>query len=98
MTVLSGRIVDRHGNRMTPTHAVKSGKRYRYHATTALMKDTCEMAPRGERVPAGDLEVLVLDRLRTFFGSSRELAEALAVRQLDATLFCVAIPATPGLC
>ena len=30
-SLLAGLLYDQHGNRFTPTHAVKSGKRYRYY-------------------------------------------------------------------
>jgi DNA invertase Pin-like site-specific DNA recombinase len=83
-SLLAGRIIDRHGNRMTPTHANKSGKRYRYYVTTALITDKREAAPRGQRVPAGDVEALVLDRLREFFNSQIEVSDALIPFTLDA--------------
>ncbi len=36
-SLLAGLIVDGEGHRMTPTHAVKRGRRYRYYVSTALI-------------------------------------------------------------
>ena len=50
---------------MTPAHAVKKGTRYRYYYIPAASS----LAPaldssRGQRVPASNLEALVIGRLR----------------------------------
>jgi DNA invertase Pin-like site-specific DNA recombinase len=66
-SLLAGLIVDGEGHRMTPTHAVKKGRRYRYYVSTALITSTRTHHDKGLRVPAGDVEALVLDRIRTFF-------------------------------
>ena len=69
---------------MTPTHAVKRGKRYRYYVSNALITGTRSGLSTGRRVPAGDIEGLVLDRLRALFASDVEVSEALASIDLDA--------------
>ena len=67
-----------------PTHAVKKGKRYRYYVSTALItRSRCEH-PKGRRIPAGDIEGLVLDRLRAPFASGAEVGDAVAPLGLDA--------------
>jgi site-specific DNA recombinase len=83
-SLLSGLIVDSDVNRMTPTHAVKNGKRYRYYVSTALVTGSRSENPKGRRIPAGDIEGLVLDRLRSFFSSRTNVADALAPLDLDA--------------
>lgn len=50
---------------MTPTHAVKKGRRYRYYVSTALITGTRLHHETGLRVPAGDVEALVLDQSRS---------------------------------
>jgi site-specific DNA recombinase len=52
---------------MTPTHSTKKTKRYRYYVSALLL--ACPQAQKGMRVPAGDMEGLVLERLRAFFAS-----------------------------
>lgn len=84
-SLLAGLIVDGDGQRMTPTHAVKKGRRYRYYVSTQLISGTRSDHAKGWRIPAGDIEVLVLDRLRAFLASERDLGEALSRFDLDAS-------------
>ncbi len=81
---LAGLIVDADGNPMTPTHATKRAKRYRYYVSASLLAGDRQQARNGMRVPAGDIEGLVLDRLRTFFSSRTEISDALAPLDLEA--------------
>jgi len=81
---LAGLIVDGDGHRMTPTHAVKKGRRYRYYVSTALITNTRTHHENGLRVPAGDIEALVLDRIRAFFASEQDVGEMLSIFGLDA--------------
>jgi hypothetical protein len=83
-SLLAGLIVDGNGDRMTPTHAVKAGRRYRYYVSAPLITGADRDAPNGLRVPAGDLEALVLDQLRALLASRIEVDAALAHRDLDA--------------
>jgi hypothetical protein len=90
-SLLAGLIADADGNRMMPTHAVKKGKRYRYYVSVSLLAGDRSQPHGGMRVPAGDIEGLVLDRLRAFFSSRFEVGDALAsldfdARSLDAAL------------
>jgi site-specific DNA recombinase len=84
-SLLAGLIVDSDGQRMTPTHAVKKGRRYRYYVSTQLVTGTRSNHAKGWRIPAGDIEGLVLDRLRAFFACDRDLVEALSCFNLDAS-------------
>ena len=83
-SLLAGLIVDAQGNRMTPTHAVKRGKRYRYYVSRSLITGTRSATSNGQRIPAGDIEGLVLDRIRSFLASDVEISDALASINLDA--------------
>ena len=58
-SILAGLVHDGHGRRMTPSHAVKQAKRYRYYMT----RDRQPGTPAVWRVPAHDLEQLVIARL-----------------------------------
>ena len=84
-SLLSGLIFDSDGNRLSPTHAVKKGKRYRYYVSTALITGSRSEHPKGRRIPAGDIEGLVLDRLRALFASGAEVGDAIAPLGLDAS-------------
>lgn len=71
-SVLAGILRDGHGRRMTPSHAVKLGKRYRYYVTHAAELRADE--PQAWRMPAADLEAAVTKRLIQYFRDYREVA------------------------
>jgi hypothetical protein len=70
-SLLAGLIVDANGSRMTPTHATKKAKRYHYYVSASLPAGDHPQAQKGMRVPAGDIEALVLDRLMTQSAANR---------------------------
>ena len=76
-SLLAGLLYDDTGERMIPSHANKKGTRYRYYVSQGLVKGSRRNAPRGRRVPAGDLEGLVEDRLRQFLTSEIDLYSAI---------------------
>ena len=96
-SLLAGLIMDGDGQRLTPTHAVKKGRRYRYYVSTQLISGTRSDHAKGRRIPAGDIEGLVLDRLRAFFASDQDLGDALSGFDLDATSLRSAMTAASQL-
>jgi DNA invertase Pin-like site-specific DNA recombinase len=82
-SLLAGLIYDDSGERMTPSHANKKGTRYRYYVSQRLVRGSRRDAPRGRRVPAGDVEGLVEGRLRQFLRSEPELFGALEPQVAD---------------
>lgn len=90
-SLLAGLIVDASGSRMTPTHANKRGKRYRYYISTSLLEGNRSAGQGSMRVPAGEIEGLVTDQLRAFLSSRSNVSEAVApleicARSLDLVL------------
>jgi site-specific DNA recombinase len=67
-TLLAGRIFDDRGNRMTPTHTNKLGVRYRYYVSHALQQKRKHEAGSVSRVPAPEIETVVLKALRERIG------------------------------
>jgi DNA invertase Pin-like site-specific DNA recombinase len=63
-SILAGRIFDDRGNRMSPTHSNKLGVRYRYYVSHALLQNRKEEAGNVARVPAPEIEQLVLNGVR----------------------------------
>ena len=63
--LLLGHIFDDRGNRMTPASAHKQGARYRYYVSAPLMQGRREEAGSVPRVPAPELEQLVIASLQT---------------------------------
>src|SRR5215475_12962224 len=69
-SLLMGRIFDDRGNRMTPTYAVKNGIRYRYYISAALLQGQSGQAAELNRVPAAEIERLIIGALRKQLGVS----------------------------
>ena len=67
--LLMGLIVDDRGNAMTPTHTVKKGVRYRYYISTPLLHGQASIVGSIHRVPAVEVEDLVLKALREHTGT-----------------------------
>jgi site-specific DNA recombinase len=65
--ILTGRIFDDRGNRMTPTHANKRGVRYRYYVSHALLQKRHREAGSVARVAAPEIETLVVNAIRERF-------------------------------
>jgi site-specific DNA recombinase len=62
--LLSGRLFDHRGNRMSPTHSNKGGVRYRYYVSQAVLQRKPPPAGLVGRVPAAEIEALVVAALR----------------------------------
>ena len=78
-SLLAGLIYDANGERMTPTHANKNGRRYRYYVTHSLIKRGRPKASEtARRIPAREIERIVEDRLLALFENQHELHEILA--------------------
>jgi DNA invertase Pin-like site-specific DNA recombinase len=83
-SLLAGLIHDDSGARMTPSHANKRGRRYRYYVSQKLVRGTRRNAPQGRRVPAEDVERLVEKRLCRFLGDDAEMFGAIEATVPDA--------------
>jgi site-specific DNA recombinase len=70
--ILTGRIFDDRGNRMSPTHSNKLGVRYRYYVSHAIVQKRRAEAGRVARVPAAEIERLVLDAVRQHLAACEE--------------------------
>ncbi len=55
---LAGKLREETGDRLTPSHAVKSGRRYRYYVSARLLAGAAEKG-EGWRLPAGQVEKAV---------------------------------------
>ncbi len=75
-SLLIGLLHDDKGAPMTPSHAVKNGKRYRYYITRDLTTRLREAVPDGRRIPAGDIEQIIVSRMRAFLSSAAEIHAA----------------------
>ena len=83
-SLLSGLIFDSDRNHMTPTHANKRGKRYRYYISAPLL-DRGSPGENPIRIPALEVEGLVCDRLRNLLATQTELVRRLSTLHLTAS-------------
>src|ERR1700731_564957 len=81
-SLLAGLLTDARGERFTPSHAVKKGRRYRYYVSTALITEAGTDQSQGWRLPAQEIEDAVI----------RVLANALTTPALLIERFGTAIP------
>ncbi len=75
-SLLRGLLYDKEGHRFTPSHAVKNGKRYRYYVLPHIAKDGPNDEP--DRIPAQEIENLIISKLREFFRSPDQVISSLA--------------------
>src|SRR5207244_13400072 len=59
-SLLAGLLMDARGERFTPSHAVKQGRRYRYYVSTALITEAGTDQSQGWRLPAQEIEDAVI--------------------------------------
>jgi len=84
-SLLAGVLYDQTGERMSPTHTNKRGKRYRYYISQTLIKEQRSNATLGRRMPAGEIEGLVQARLTAFLDTRAELFAAIEPEVTEAT-------------
>jgi len=70
-SLLAGLLYDGQGHRMSPTHAVKKGMRYRYYVSLPLIRNSRQAAPEALRIAAGEIERVVLSSIRRAILRSR---------------------------
>jgi site-specific DNA recombinase len=89
-SLLTGILSDAQGEPMTPTHAVKKGVRYRYYVSRRLITGgdggAASDKPHGQRIPAPNVEALVVKRLRSLFADPVETLGAIATVERDAPM------------
>jgi site-specific DNA recombinase len=74
---LKGKLFDAAGARLTPSHAIKEGRRYRYYVSHNLVTGTRKDAQEGWRLPAAQIEKLVAVEAAAIFTDRLEIGAAL---------------------
>jgi site-specific DNA recombinase len=82
-SLLAGLVFDESGERLTPSHAVKKGTRYRYYVSRSLIIGTAKDKSTGRRIPAANLETLVTTRLRSFLADQGAILNAIREEHVD---------------
>src|SRR6476660_7240338 len=84
-SLLVGMLFDGDGNRMTPSHAVKNGARYRYYVSGSLItRDRTENSGR-LRIPAAENEQLVSSRVHRWLLDPASICKSTAEPLPDAS-------------
>jgi DNA invertase Pin-like site-specific DNA recombinase len=78
--LLSGRIFDDRGHRMSPSHARTRGIKYRYYISAALLQGRPKQAGTINRVPAHEIETLVVKAVRNHRNEPTETTDRLLIQ------------------
>jgi len=79
-------LFDRDGNRMTPSHAVRKGTRYRYYVSGSLItKDRTENSA-ALRIPAAEIEDLVNHRVHRWLLDPGSIYKSTSARLADSSM------------
>lgn len=81
-STLAGKLFDETGDRLTPSHSRKNGKRLRYYVSRLVIADGCEKHPDFWRLPAGQVEGILTEMIRRHLG--RPDAASSVIRGLPA--------------
>ncbi|MBT6512598.1 MAG: recombinase family protein [Rhodospirillaceae bacterium] len=82
---LAGKLFDETGDRLTPSHSQKNGKRLRYYVSKRLVTDRSEKHPSAWRLPAEPIERLLAQAVQQHLANSDALPNF--TRALDAAEF-----------
>src|SRR5882757_9137877 len=74
-SLLAGVLVDAWGERLTPSHAVRKGRRYRYYVSAVLITEAGTDRAQGWRLPAQEIEDAVIRVLTDTLTSPAVLLE-----------------------
>ena len=85
-SLLAGMLFDGDGNRMTPSHAVKKGTRYRYYVSRSLITKDRTDDSAGLRIPAAEIEQLVSERVHRWLLDPGSIYKSTSARLADASI------------
>ena len=95
-SLLAGMLFDAEGNRMTPSYAVKKGRRYRYYVSRPLMTQDQRESSTALRTPAAEIEHLVTSRVRQWLLDPSSIYKVTRLRDPSAQRRLVARAAEVG--
>ncbi|MCA0201846.1 MAG: recombinase family protein [Proteobacteria bacterium] len=82
-SLLAGLLFDDRGNKLTPSHTQKGAVRYRYYVSWAVVQNQLDRLGSIKRVPAEEIESLVVDQVRDLCSSDENLRRELSRLELD---------------
>jgi DNA invertase Pin-like site-specific DNA recombinase len=84
-SVLVGLLQDAEGNRFTPSHTLRNGRRYRYYVCQGKI-DAHGARGKSSRIPAHDIETQVSLRLQSFLQSTGQVIDRISEPDDDPAL------------
>src|SRR5690349_565604 len=84
-SLLAGMLFDGDGNPMTPSHAGKKGRRYRYYVSGSLITKDRTHDAAGLRIPAEEIEQLVSSRVHRWLLDPGSIYKSNAAGLADAS-------------
>src|SRR6476619_1012919 len=85
-SLLAGMLFDGDGNRMTPSHALKMGTRYRYYVSGSLITKDRTQTSAGLRIPAVKIEQLVSGRVHRWLLDPGSIYKSTSGRLADSSV------------
>ena len=68
---------------MTPSHVRKRGIKYRYYISSALPQGPSQTSQLVSRIPADEIEALVINSVRGHLDASPEIEDAVLIQTHD---------------
>jgi len=84
-SLLAGLLFDGEGHLMTPSHTIKNGMGYRYYVSRSISASTKASAPHGRRIPAAEVDRLVIDRVCAFLADEAQVFDAIGMHVSEIT-------------
>jgi site-specific DNA recombinase len=81
---LVGKLFDEGGEGLTPSHAVKGERRYRYYVSRGLITGTPKQTESGWRIPAAEIERSIATAARMILDEHTAMVADIEQRDLDA--------------
>jgi site-specific DNA recombinase len=95
---LIGKLFDEAGERLTPSHAMKGGRRYHYYVSRPLVTGMASQVPQGWRLPALEIEQIVAGEVVRLLGDHSAIAASLREARIDMSRVPEALDAAKDLC
>ena len=83
VSLLAGLIFDGRGDRLTPSHATKAGRRYLYYVSERLIHGQDDGEGTNLRLPASEVEAVVIGEIQSLLRTPARLLDTLIVRDDD---------------
>ncbi len=83
VSLLAGLIFDGRGDRLTPSHANKAGRRYLYYVSEGLIQGRGDGEGTNLRLPASEVEAVVIGEVQSLLRTPPRLLDAVVISDDD---------------